>query len=78
VEYQKLGEVLEGVKRQQLAVRVAHSSLLQTHHENFHPVWGRLLKTGYQNSRFAHQVSSARDDIVQWWPACDSGEPVGE
>ncbi|XP_076939314.1 uncharacterized protein LOC143607946, partial [Bidens hawaiensis] len=25
----------------------------------FHPVWGQLLKTGYQNSRFAHQVSLA-------------------
>lgn len=23
----------------------------------FHKVWGQLMKTGYQNSRFAHQVS---------------------
>ena len=23
----------------------------------FHEVWGQLMKTGYQNSRFAHQVS---------------------
>ena len=22
----------------------------------FHKVWGQLMKTGYQNSRFAHQV----------------------
>ena len=22
----------------------------------FHGVWGQLMKTGYQNSRFAHQV----------------------
>ncbi len=30
--------------------------MLQEHHERFHKVWGQLLKTGYQNSRFAHQV----------------------
>uniref|UniRef100_A0ACD5X4T6 Uncharacterized protein n=1 Tax=Avena sativa TaxID=4498 RepID=A0ACD5X4T6_AVESA len=26
------------------------------HHQKFHKVWGQLMKTGYQNSRFAHQV----------------------
>eukprot|EP00899_Mesostigma_viride_P025631 jgi/Mesvir1/6252/Mv00971-RA.1 len=26
------------------------------YHQKFHPVWGQLLKTGYQNSRFAHQL----------------------
>uniref|UniRef100_A0A453LX41 Uncharacterized protein n=1 Tax=Aegilops tauschii subsp. strangulata TaxID=200361 RepID=A0A453LX41_AEGTS len=25
------------------------------HHQKFHKVWGQLMKTGYQNSRFAHQ-----------------------
>lgn len=33
-----------------------HSRLLQEYHESFHSVWGQLLKTGYQNSRFASQV----------------------
>ena len=37
-------------------VRDRHSKLLQDHHERFHAVWGQLLKTGYQNSRFGHQV----------------------
>lgn len=37
-------------------VREKHRALLAQHHERFHPVWGQLLKTGYQNSRFAHQV----------------------
>uniref|UniRef100_A0A453LW58 Uncharacterized protein n=1 Tax=Aegilops tauschii subsp. strangulata TaxID=200361 RepID=A0A453LW58_AEGTS len=23
--------------------------------QKFHKVWGQLMKTGYQNSRFAHQ-----------------------
>ena len=37
-------------------VREKHRALLAEHHERFHHVWGQLLKTGYQNSRFAHQV----------------------
>lgn len=28
----------------------------RVHHEAFHPVWGQLLKTGYQNSRYGHQI----------------------
>eukprot|EP00186_Timspurckia_oligopyrenoides_P002157 CAMPEP_0182444378 /NCGR_PEP_ID=MMETSP1172-20130603/2844_1 /TAXON_ID=708627 /ORGANISM="Timspurckia oligopyrenoides, Strain CCMP3278" /LENGTH=535 /DNA_ID=CAMNT_0024639917 /DNA_START=349 /DNA_END=1956 /DNA_ORIENTATION=+ len=28
------------------------------YHEAFHPIWGQLFKTGYQNSRFAAQVDS--------------------
>jgi hypothetical protein len=42
---------MHGVK-----VRERHRKLLADHHERFHKVWGQLLKTGYQNSRFAHQV----------------------
>ena len=37
-------------------VREKHRALLAEHHARFHHVWGQLLKTGYQNSRFAHQV----------------------
>lgn len=40
-------------------VREKHRALLAQHHERFHPVWGQLLKTGYQNSRFAHQAGPA-------------------
>jgi len=39
-----------------LQIRQQHRQLLHEHHERFHAVWGQLLKTGYQNSRFAHQV----------------------
>jgi hypothetical protein len=28
----------------------------RAHHETFHPIWGQLLKTGYQNSRYGHQI----------------------
>lgn len=37
-------------------VRARHSELLEEHHQRFHKIWGQLMKTGYQNSRFAHQV----------------------
>lgn len=38
------------------AARERHRSSLRSHHGAFHPVWGQLLKTGYQASRFAHQI----------------------
>ncbi|XP_042493669.1 5'-nucleotidase domain-containing protein 4-like isoform X2 [Macadamia integrifolia] len=33
-----------------------HQQTQQQYHHRFHKVWGQLMKTGYQNSRFAHQV----------------------
>lgn len=39
-----------------LQVKEQHKVVLEKHHRRFHPIWGQLLKTGYQNSRFAHQV----------------------
>ncbi|KAJ8450707.1 hypothetical protein Cgig2_021179 [Carnegiea gigantea] len=37
-------------------VRLGHQQLLYECHRKFHKIWGQLMKTGYQNSRFAHQV----------------------
>jgi HAD superfamily 5'-nucleotidase-like hydrolase len=48
--------LIANLKVQRDAVRAKHRALLRAHHERFHAVWGRLLKTGYQNSRYAHQV----------------------
>eukprot|EP00276_Gloeochaete_wittrockiana_P016238 CAMPEP_0184347056 /NCGR_PEP_ID=MMETSP1089-20130417/15213_1 /TAXON_ID=38269 ORGANISM="Gloeochaete wittrockiana, Strain SAG46.84" /NCGR_SAMPLE_ID=MMETSP1089 /ASSEMBLY_ACC=CAM_ASM_000445 /LENGTH=596 /DNA_ID=CAMNT_0026677971 /DNA_START=250 /DNA_END=2040 /DNA_ORIENTATION=+ len=31
---------------------------LRQYHQKFHPTWGQLMKTGYQNSRFATQVET--------------------
>lgn len=31
-----------------------HTVCLKTHHEFFHPVWGQMLKAGYQNSMYAN------------------------
>ena len=50
------GELLANLREQRDALRARHRSLLKSHHEQFHPVWGQLLKTGYQNSRYAHQM----------------------
>lgn len=38
------------------ALRARHRQLLKSHHESFHHIWGQLMKTGYQNSRYAHQI----------------------
>ncbi|KAJ8772609.1 hypothetical protein K2173_027786 [Erythroxylum novogranatense] len=37
-------------------VRITHQQAQRECHQKFHKVWGQLMKTGYQNSRFAHQV----------------------
>ena len=49
-------DLLQNLREQRDLLRTRHRSLLQAHHEAFHPVWGQLFKTGYQNSRYAHQV----------------------
>lgn len=41
---------------QREGLRGRHRALLKAHHDQFHPVWGQLMKTGYQNSRYAHQI----------------------
>lgn len=48
--------LLDALWKQRDEVRQAHRLKLRQHHESFHPIWGRLLKTGYQNSRLAHQI----------------------
>lgn len=50
------GLIIDSLKLQRDEVRAKHRNLLKKHHEAFHAVWGRLLKAGYQNSRYAHQV----------------------
>jgi len=38
------------------SLKARHSAQLAEHHHAHHPIWGQILKTGYQNSRFAHQI----------------------
>lgn len=42
--------------KRRAAARERHRESLRQHHKEFHPRWGQLLKSGYQASRFAHQI----------------------
>ncbi|KAK4429259.1 Cytosolic purine 5'-nucleotidase [Sesamum alatum] len=56
VNKEELLAELAKVQSRQEQVRLTHQQAQRECHQKFHKVWGQLLKTGYQNSRFAHQV----------------------
>jgi 5' nucleotidase family len=39
--------------RERESISWRHKEDLRRHHEFFHPVWGQMLKAGYQNSMYA-------------------------
>ncbi|KAF9620362.1 hypothetical protein IFM89_011097 [Coptis chinensis] len=47
---------LNELESQREKLRLRHQKAQRECHQKFHKVWGQLMKTGYQNSRFAHQV----------------------
>ncbi|XP_059453503.1 uncharacterized protein LOC132184042 isoform X1 [Corylus avellana] len=53
---QKIFSALDELESQREHVRSTHQQAQRECHQKFHKVWGQLMKTGYQNSRFAHQV----------------------
>ncbi|RDX95100.1 Cytosolic purine 5'-nucleotidase, partial [Mucuna pruriens] len=53
---QKLDLELDKLKLESERVRLSHQEAQRKLHQKFHEPWGQLMKTGYQNSRFAHQV----------------------
>ncbi|XP_039060459.1 5'-nucleotidase domain-containing protein 4-like isoform X2 [Hibiscus syriacus] len=55
-EKQKMTSALGELESQRDQVRLAHQQAQRECHQKFHKIWGQLMKTGYQNSRFAHQV----------------------
>ncbi|XVF63858.1 hypothetical protein PTKIN_Ptkin09bG0120200 [Pterospermum kingtungense] len=55
-ERQKMTSALGELESQRDQVRLAHQRAQRECHQKFHKIWGQLMKTGYQNSRFAHQV----------------------
>ncbi|KAI7734889.1 hypothetical protein M8C21_003976 [Ambrosia artemisiifolia] len=55
-EKEKLTAKLELLEGYRSRVRAAHQEAQRSFHQQFHPVWGQLMKAGYQNSRFAHQM----------------------
>ncbi|KAF7829672.1 5'-nucleotidase domain-containing protein 4-like isoform X2 [Senna tora] len=52
----KLLSELDKLEFERERVRSSHQEIQRELHQRFHKVWGQLMKTGYQNSRFAHQV----------------------
>ncbi|XP_048331009.1 uncharacterized protein LOC107420251 isoform X1 [Ziziphus jujuba] len=55
-EKQNLSSKLVELQSKRDLVRFTHQQAQRNCHQKFHKVWGQLMKTGYQNSRFAHQV----------------------
>ncbi|KAG8377794.1 hypothetical protein BUALT_Bualt08G0070700 [Buddleja alternifolia] len=47
---------IDKLQSQREHLRLSHQQAQRECHQKFHKVWGQLMKTGYQNSRFAHQV----------------------
>ncbi|GFR52818.1 hypothetical protein Agub_g15441, partial [Astrephomene gubernaculifera] len=54
--YRDALQLLEAAEADRAQLKARHSALLRHHHRQFHPIWGQLMKTGHQNSRFAHQI----------------------
>ena len=55
-DFHTLEDLVGNIREQRNSVRERHKALLKRYHEAFHPVWGQLFKTGYKNSRYAHQA----------------------
>ncbi|XP_019416677.1 PREDICTED: 5'-nucleotidase domain-containing protein 4 isoform X1 [Lupinus angustifolius] len=53
---QNLSSELDKLELERERVRLSHQEAQRKLHQRFHEPWGQLMKTGYQNSRFAHQV----------------------
>jgi HAD superfamily 5'-nucleotidase-like hydrolase len=51
-----LQERIRQLAEERNAAREALREHLREYHRRFHPIWGQLMKTGHQNSRFAQQV----------------------
>lgn len=53
---EKIEEEIKALEAERDKVRESHRQAQRLCHQKFHKTWGQLMKTGYQNSRFAHQV----------------------
>ncbi|MCO5583175.1 hypothetical protein L7F22_037084 [Adiantum nelumboides] len=51
----KIKAEIKSLEDQRDTVRELHRHAQRLCHQKFHTTWGQLMKTGYQNSRFAHQ-----------------------
>lgn len=49
---------LKNLMQKKQEIRDKMKEQLKHYHQKFHPIWGELMKSGYQNSRFAAQVTN--------------------
>ena len=71
------GVPMDALRMRQAEFAQQHSELLAAHHRHFHPIWGQMLKAGYQNSmyaslleRFACLYSSHVNNLILYSPYC--------
>eukprot|EP00249_Psilotum_nudum_P012574 c23862_g1_i1 orf=340-2247(-) len=55
-DHERIQTEMEELQAQRDKIRETHRQAQRFCHQRFHKIWGQLMKTGYQNSRFAHQV----------------------
>lgn len=55
-DFSELQQEIAKLEEERDRVAAKHTEVLAAHHDFFHPVWGQLLKTGYQNSKYAHLI----------------------
>ena len=51
-----MAKEMDLLRQEYLVLKEEHRMTLADFHKKFHQIWGQLLKTGYQNSRFANQI----------------------
>jgi HAD superfamily 5'-nucleotidase-like hydrolase len=55
---ERLQKTVASLSQKRDSTREALRRSMKKYHQNFHPKWGQLMKTGHQNSRFAAQVEN--------------------
>ncbi|KAK1555553.1 hypothetical protein Q3G72_028056 [Acer saccharum] len=55
-EQQEISSRIHELESRRDQARLIYHEAEHNIHKKFHKAWGQLMKTGYQNSRFAHQV----------------------
>jgi len=53
---QEIQDMIVDLREERDHYKHRHETGMREYHQRFHPVWGSLMHTGYQNSRFANQI----------------------
>ena len=58
IDLNALTDKLRLAEMDDLKLREQMRNKLKEYHQKFHPIWGEIMRTGFQNSRFAAQVEN--------------------